>query len=126
MGVRLAKAEGKLMSREFVQPKAVILDWAGTTVDYGSRAPVLVFIEVFRRRGIEISEVEARGPMGTSKKDHIAALVARPRVAAQWREVFGHDPESTDIDSMYDEFLPLQKDTLARCGSDVIPGVADA
>jgi phosphonoacetaldehyde hydrolase len=114
------------MPREFVPPDAVILDWAGTTVDYGSRAPVLVFMEVFRRRGIEISEAEVRGPMGASKKDHIAALVALPRIAAKWREVFGRDPTNEDIESMYDEFLPLQKETLARCGSDVIPGVADA
>ncbi len=35
--------------------QAVIFDWAGTTVDYGSRAPAMVFVEVFRRQGVEIS-----------------------------------------------------------------------
>ena len=35
--------------------KAVLFDWAGTTVDYGSRAPTQVFIEVFKRRGIQIA-----------------------------------------------------------------------
>ena len=30
--------------------RAVVFDWAGTTVDYGSRAPVAAFAEVFRRR----------------------------------------------------------------------------
>src|SRR5262245_29234456 len=114
------------MVKEFDQPKAVILDWAGTTVDYGSRAPVLVFIEVFRQRGIEISAAEARGPMGAAKRDHIAALMRVPRIAAQWRERHGHDPEDADVSSIYDEFLPLQKESLARCGSEVIPGVAVA
>jgi phosphonoacetaldehyde hydrolase len=33
-------------------PKAILLDWAGTTVDYGSRAPTQVFLEIFRRRGV--------------------------------------------------------------------------
>ena len=54
--------------------EAVLFDWAGTTVDYGSRAPALVFIEIFRRRGIDITEAEARGPMGRSKREHIAAV----------------------------------------------------
>ena len=39
--------------------QAVILDWAGTTVDYGSRAPTRVFMEIFRRRGIEITQAFA-------------------------------------------------------------------
>ena len=30
--------------------KAVILDWAGTTMDYGCYAPAVVFIEVFKRK----------------------------------------------------------------------------
>ena len=63
-----------------IQPQAVILDWAGTTVDYGSRAPVQVFIEIFSRRGIEVTEAEARGPMGSAKRDHIAAKIGRAHV----------------------------------------------
>ena len=33
--------------------KAVIFDWAGTTVDYGCMAPVQAFVEVFKQYGIE-------------------------------------------------------------------------
>ena len=40
--------------------QAVIFDWAGTTVDYGSLAPTRVFVEIFKRRGIEITVPEAR------------------------------------------------------------------
>ena len=105
--------------------KAVLLDWAGTTVDYGSRAPTRVFVEIFRRRGVEITAAEARGPMGRAKHDHIAAVAAVPRVAALWRERYGNEPTAADVDAMYDEFLPLQKETLAR-GSDVLPGIPQA
>jgi len=35
--------------------RAVILDWAGTTLDYGCYAPAVVFIEVFNRQGVEIT-----------------------------------------------------------------------
>ncbi|MDX1966429.1 MAG: phosphonoacetaldehyde hydrolase [Planctomycetaceae bacterium] len=104
---------------------AVILDWAGTTIDYGSRAPTQVFVEIFQRRGVEITVAEARGPMGRSKRDHIAAVAALPRIAAQWSDRYGRTPSDGDVDAMYHDFLPLQKSTLAA-GSDVIPGVPEA
>src|SRR5262245_12563345 len=114
------------MPEHVAELKAVIFDWAGTTVDYGSRAPTQVFVEIFRRRGVQITEAEARGPMGAAKRDHIAALVALPRIAAQWKAHCGRDPGQPDVTLMYEEFLPLQKETLARNGSDVIPGVPEA
>jgi phosphonoacetaldehyde hydrolase len=102
--------------------KAVILDWAGTTIDHGSRAPTQVFLEIFRRRGIEITEAEARGPMGRAKRDHLVAVASLPRVASLWNQRYGHEPRDADVQAMYDDFLPLQKDVLAR-GSVVIPGI---
>lgn len=105
--------------------QAVILDWAGTTVDYGSRAPTAVFVEIFRRRGVEVTVAEARGPMGMSKREHIATVLALPRVTQLWTQVHGRAPVDGDVQAMYDEFLPLQKETLAA-GSDLIPGVVAA
>ena len=54
--------------------EAVIFDWAGTTVDYGCFAPVEVFLEVYKNRGVNITLEEAREPMGMLKIDHIRAL----------------------------------------------------
>jgi phosphonoacetaldehyde hydrolase len=51
--------------------KAVVFDWAGTTVDFRSRAPVLAFVRTFQQFGIDLSEAEARGPMGLAKRDHL-------------------------------------------------------
>src|SRR5688500_16631517 len=96
------------------QLKAVIFDWAGVTVDYGSRAPTEVFIEIFRRRGIEITSAEARGPMGLAKRDHIAAIAGLPRIAAQWRALQTRDPTDQDVQAMYEESLPLQREVLAH------------
>ena len=48
--------------------KAVILDWAGTTVDYGCFAPVQAFVEVFKHFGIAPTMDEVREPMGMLKK----------------------------------------------------------
>ena len=104
--------------------RAVIFDWAGTTVDYGSRAPTQVFIELLRRRGVAITVAEARGPMGRAKHDHIAALLAMPRVADVWRQVHGTTPGAGDVQRLYAEFLPMQKEALLR-HADVIPGVPE-
>ncbi|MBS0202761.1 MAG: phosphonoacetaldehyde hydrolase [Planctomycetes bacterium] len=106
--------------------KAVLLDWAGTTVDYGSRAPTQVFVEIFRRQGIDITVAEARGPMGRGKREHIAAVANSPRIADLWQQQFGHAPTEAEIDAMYHEFLPLQMETLAKMGSDVLPGIPRA
>jgi phosphonoacetaldehyde hydrolase len=45
--------------------RAVVLDWAGTAVDFGCMGPVAVFQEVFARRGVEVTVHEARAPMGS-------------------------------------------------------------
>lgn len=104
--------------------QAVLFDWAGTTIDHGSLAPMRVFVELFRRRGIEIEVSEARGPMGRSKHDHIAEVARLPRIAACWRELHGREPTDADVREMYQEFLPLQKQLLAQ-GCDLIGGVIE-
>jgi len=105
-----------------MQIQAVLFDWAGTTVDYGSRSPVKVFIEIFYRLGIEITEAEARGPMGQAKRTHIASVMALPRVNTLWQDKFGATPTPADVDRLYADFLPLQLSVLSQ-GADVIPGI---
>jgi phosphonoacetaldehyde hydrolase len=105
--------------------RAVVFDWAGTTVDHGSRAPAIVFQEIFRRRGVSITSAQARAPMGMAKRDHIAAIAAMPEVAAAWRAAHGNPFQEADIDALYEDFLPLQKSVL-REHSEVIAGVPEA
>lgn len=73
--------------------RLVAFDLAGTTIDFGSRAPDGVFVDLFTRHVVNLSEAEARGPMGTAKRDHIAALAALPRVAA----TTGYDTAMTEV-----------------------------
>ena len=112
------------MSRKTSSIRAVIFDWAGTTVDHGSRAPTEVFIEVFRRAGVEVSTAEVRGPMGRAKRDHLEALLALPRVAAAWRTRHGGPPGVAEVEQLYADFLPLQERVLEQHG-DVISGVIE-
>jgi phosphonoacetaldehyde hydrolase len=101
--------------------KAVIFDWAGTVVDYGSLAPMGAFVETFAEFGVKISTDEARGPMGMAKRPHIAALMALPRVVQAWREGHGEAPAETDIDAVYAAFLPKNIAVAARHAT-LIPG----
>ena len=104
--------------------KAVVFDWAGTTVDFGSRAPMGAFVEVFRRFGVAITVAEARGPMGLPKRDHIATLVADRGIAERWRAAHGSTPGEADIDAIYAEFVPLNASVVADYAA-LIPGTRE-
>ncbi len=113
--------------RNYTGPiKAVILDWAGTTMDYGCYAPAVVFTEVFRRHGVPISMEEARAPMGAHKLVHIRKVSQIPAVAERWGGV--HDGQACteeDVQGMFEEFVPLQIACLADY-ADLIPGTLEA
>ena len=109
-------------SRRYRGPlKAVILDWAGTTLDYGCCAPAVVFTEVFRRQGVEISMEEARAPMGAHKQVHIRRISENPNVAARWEKAHGRLPTEEDVVAMFEAFVPLQLNCLADY-AELIPG----
>ncbi|MCP5518859.1 MAG: phosphonoacetaldehyde hydrolase [Verrucomicrobiales bacterium] len=104
--------------------QAVLLDWAGTTMDYGCYAPAVVFIEVYKRQGVEITVEQAREPMGAHKKVHIRQISRIPAVAKRWQEVHGRPCEEADVEKMFQEFVPLQLDCLADY-ADLIPGTLE-
>ena len=104
--------------------KAVILDWAGTTVDHGSLAPVRVLQQVFAKRGVPISENEARRDMGVLKIDHIRKILFDTDVAARWCKAVGQNPTEADVESLFANFVPLQLECLVKY-STVIDGVAE-
>ena len=112
------------MTQSYSGPvKAVILDWAGTTVDHGSLAPVRVLQQVFAGRGVPISEADARRDMGVLKKDHIRKILFGLGVAARWRDAAGREPSEADVEDLFANFVPLQLECLVRY-STVIDGVA--
>jgi phosphonoacetaldehyde hydrolase len=104
--------------------KAVIFDWAGTVIDYGSLAPMGAFVETFAEFGVTITIAEARGPMGMAKRPHLTAIMALPRVTKAWSERHGHAPTEADIDAVYAAFVPKNLAVAARYAT-LIPGVAD-
>ncbi len=104
--------------------KAVILDWAGTTIDFGCMAPAVVFVEVYKRQHVPISMEEARVPMGAHKRVHIHKVSQLSAVRARWHEVHGRPPTEDDVDAMFADFVPLQLECLSEY-SKLIPGTLD-
>lgn len=105
--------------------KAVIFDWAGTTVDYGCIAPAGTFINLFADNGVTITMEQARAPMGLHKRDHIRAITEMASVAADWESVHGAKPTETDVESMFEAFVPALIASIEN-HTDVIPGADDA
>jgi phosphonoacetaldehyde hydrolase len=103
----------------------VVVDLAGTTVDYGSSAPAGAFLELFQRHQINITPAQVRGPMGMHKKDHIRTLAELPEVKAAWQQVYGTMWTEDTIEALYQEFIPIQVECLPIYG-DLIPGTIEA
>lgn len=101
-----------------------MLDWAGTTVDHGSRAPVLALRALFEQHDIRLSVEQIRRDMGLLKRDHIRALLVMPEIRRQWHERTGFEPSAADADLLFEEFGPLQLESIAA-HSQLIDGVAD-
>ena len=104
--------------------KGVVLDWAGTAVDYGSFAPTAVFLRLFASRGISITAEDARSGMGLMKKDHLQTILARPAVNQAWQAAHGQAASDADIDALFNDFVPLQISVLKEYALP-IPGMLD-
>ncbi|WP_084581854.1 phosphonoacetaldehyde hydrolase [Sphingomonas azotifigens] len=103
--------------------KAVVFDWAGTMIDFGSRAPVVALCRAFAAEGIPIEEAEARADMGMAKRDHIRALLAQPRVARAWAARHGDAPAEADGDRIFAAIEPMMREAARDC-AELIPGAA--
>jgi phosphonoacetaldehyde hydrolase len=101
--------------------KAVVFDWAGTVIDFGSCAPMGAFVSAFAEFGVAITIAEARQPMGLPKRAHIAALLHDLAIAGRWRDARGSSPGEADIDAVFEVFVPLNAAVVQDYAA-MIPG----
>ncbi|MDC8771123.1 phosphonoacetaldehyde hydrolase [Roseateles albus] len=104
--------------------QAVVFDWAGTIIDFGSLAPMGAFVQLFARYDVSISIAEARVPMGLAKWDHIHALGNQPDIAQRWRQAHGRDFSDADCDELYEVFTPMNQASVTQHAS-LIPGALE-
>lgn len=105
--------------------KALVLDWAGTTVDFGSLAPARTIQRVFEGVGVSLREDEVRRDMGLAKKEHITRILAMPRVREAWKAARASFPTVEEADVLYQMFIPLQLSCLAEYSA-LIPRVVES
>lgn len=105
--------------------RAVVLDWAGTTVDHGSIAPVKALEQIFNQHGIVLPQQTIRRYMGLAKKDHVRKLLAEAETLAQWQHMHAAPPSDADVDALYACFAPQMMELLPEYSA-VIEGVPEA
>ncbi|MBT9491915.1 MAG: phosphonoacetaldehyde hydrolase [Paucibacter sp.] len=104
--------------------QAVVFDWAGTIIDFGSQAPMGAFVQLFARYGVVISIKEARVPMGLAKWDHIHALGNQAEIAERWRLAHGRAFTDADCDELYEVFTPMNRVSVTQHAA-LIPGALE-
>lgn len=119
-----ASAKGTKKNQD-AKLSGLLLDWTGTIVDFGCRAPIEAFLQAFEESSVPITESEIRVPMGMAMREHIRAILETPRVEAAWREIYGQNWRDVDVEMIYERFLPLQA-KAARRHRTVIPGAVNA
>jgi phosphonoacetaldehyde hydrolase len=104
--------------------RAVVLDWAGTTVDFGCMAPVCAFQELFERYGVAAAEADVRRFMGYDKREHLRLLLDLPHIATEWADVHGELPSPDDFTRIYEEAELMLEDVVERF-AEPIPGAVE-
>lgn len=104
---------------------AVIFDWAGTMVDFGSLAPVIAMRMAFEAEGVAVEDTEIRDGMGLAKSDHVRAMLATPRIAQAWTAARGQAPAEDDAARIFSALGPLMRDAGAQ-RTTLIPGALAA
>lgn len=102
----------------------VAFDWAGTTVDYASSAPGMVFDRVFSSAGIKLTREEINAPMGMEKMAHIRELLSCESGNRQWLEVHKRPWTENDVEELYHKFEDTLYQVVAEY-SDPIPGAVE-
>ena len=105
--------------------RTIILDWAGTTVDFGSFAPVEAFMSAFSQYGLNPTADETRAPMGLAKRTHIKMMLEGERLAEEWISKHGKPHTEANIDSIYEKFEPALFSVLKNYAKP-LPNVLDA
>jgi 2-aminoethylphosphonate--pyruvate transaminase/phosphonoacetaldehyde hydrolase len=109
---------------DFGKVRGVILDWAGTAVDFGSLAPTEAFVRAAASLDLEISANEVRTFMGLAKRDHARALLGLQSVGDQWEKLYKVKPDEAAVDRLYGATEALLR-VVAAERYEPVPGLLD-
>lgn len=105
--------------------KAVVFDWAGTMVDFGSCAPVRALKTVFADASVPVDDGPVRRSMGMAKRAHVIAMLSEAEIGEAWKTAKGAAWTEADVDVLMEALEPaMQREAEATAG--LIPGALDA
>jgi phosphonoacetaldehyde hydrolase len=104
--------------------ECVIMDWAGTTVDFGCFAPVNAFVKTFEEIAVSITTEEVRIPMGIAKIEHIRRLLQMERISTAFKNTHNRDWNEEDVVNLNRSFEKRLFATLTDYANP-IPHVVD-
>jgi phosphonoacetaldehyde hydrolase len=104
--------------------RAVILDWAGTAIDFGCFGSIQPFIDTFNQNWVETSSEQIREYAGLSCWDHLLALLQTEPVSAKWLEVYGSPPSEHDLERLHRSIERMVSSDLIHY-SDLVPGLPE-
>lgn len=102
--------------------ECILMDWAGTAVDYGCFAPVASFMSAFAEKGLAIDVAQTRKPMGLPKIQHIRELLTMPEVNKQFTERYQRawtEEDVVELNHLFEKYLFASLTEY----TDPIPGV---
>ncbi|MFZ4163787.1 phosphonoacetaldehyde hydrolase [Brevundimonas sp. NPDC058933] len=105
--------------------KAVVFDWAGTMVDFGSCAPVRALKAVFAEAGAPVEDDRVRRYMGMAKRAHVEAMLSEPEIGEAWRAARGRGWSEADVDGLMAKLEPAMR-REAEATAALIPGALEA
>ena len=79
------------------QIECVVMDWAGTAIDFGCFAPVDAFQKAFEEIAVEISTKEIRLPMGLAKIEHIRQLLRMEQIHHTFQNIHHREWNEDDV-----------------------------
>jgi len=105
--------------------KAVVFDWAGTMVDFGSCAPVRALKTVFADASVPVDDGPVRRYMGMAKRAHVIAMLSEAEIGEAWKTAKGAAWTEADVDVLMEALEPaMRREAEATAG--LIPGALDA
>lgn len=92
--------------------QAVIFNLEHTVLDPGGRGLMQGMRDIFRWKGLNVTEDQVAHGRGLPIRDHIASVLGLSEVRMKWMGCFGNTPGRQEIEHLYTELVPVLRSLL--------------
>ena len=80
--------------------KAIIFDWAGTIIDFGSLSTIIAIKKIFKKRNIDINHDQIQKDMGLKKIIHLKKILQLKKIKRQWKKKIKKNANKSDLEKL--------------------------